>query len=497
MTPAGSEALLSALRRSIPLIILAALIGVAAMNGLRQLQGDRFSASARVLINPSPLSRILTNTQPGFTDPTRTLETAQSLATSREVYESAAQSLGSDEDASALKSATTVSAESSTDLLTFTSEATEAGTAQDITNAVADAYAEFRGELSQAGIGEAADRLRGTLDALPRNDPDRRGLIDQLSRVELLQSLNSSDAQVVDRATSASQISPTPIRDSILGLSIGLIVALIAVAIREAVDTKVRSTEEIERELDLPIIASIPTLPRGRRLVTYGRDQANFSDAYELLAAQVEPRRIDLGRGVIAITSALPKEGKTTTAANLAVAFARRGNDVILADFDFRAASLGDVFGAPPDTPGAASAIDDTGALARVLTFASLDGPRPTLTRTSESPGGRLRILFTGGLADTPEQPVPTSKLAALIGALRSEGQLVILDTPPVLLTAEIKDLSPYIDTVLLCVRQGRITQRGLQALGRQSRTWETRIAGTVLTDVGAEQAPYPYPYRQ
>ena len=115
-----------------------------------------------------------------------------------------------------------------------------------------------------------------------------------------------------------------------------------------------------------------------------------FNDRKARKQGLLEPRRIDGGLAVIAVTSALPKDGKTTTAANLAVAFARRGNDVILADFDFRAASLGEVFGSPADTAGAASIIDDDRVLVAVHDLDLLAGrpghraPCPGSTATAD-----------------------------------------------------------------------------------------------------------------
>jgi Mrp family chromosome partitioning ATPase len=64
---------------------------------------------------------------------------------------------------------------------------------------------------------------------------------------------------------------------------------------------------------------------------------------------------------------------------------------------------------------------------------------------------------------------------------------LVILDTPPALLTVEVAELSKLIDTVVIVARQGRVSQRNLRALSRQARTWPVDLAGAVMTDVQTE----------
>src|SRR5205814_5138739 len=89
------------------------------------------------------------------------------------------------------------------------------------------------------------------------------------------------------------------------------------------------------------------------RMVTYGRHEAAFADSYALLAAQLVQSTAGRDGVVLGVTSSLAGEGKTTTAANLAVVLARRGARVLLRDFDFRSPALAAVFGLPERSPGA------------------------------------------------------------------------------------------------------------------------------------------------
>ena len=120
MSSGGAEALKAAIRRSLVLIVALALLGVVAVNVFQQVRGPRYEADSRVLISTTPISRIITGTEPAFVDPQRSQETARSLAQSPQVYELAAErtggSLGS---ASELQASVTVSAGDS-DLVTFT-----------------------------------------------------------------------------------------------------------------------------------------------------------------------------------------------------------------------------------------------------------------------------------------------------------------------------------------------------------------------------------------
>lgn len=509
MTSGGAEALKAAFRRSLPIIVLLVLLGIVAVNVFKHLKGPVYSATARVEISSTPLSSIITGTQPAFVDPQRTQDTAQVLAGSPQVYQLAHQQTGGRlGSASSLQAATSVSAVSNADILSFTATSSDNTRATQIANAVAAAYTAYRAQLSGSQISNSISKLQSTLATLPATSPQRGAITNELNRLHLLSGLNSSDAVVIQRATSANKTSPSPAKDSLLGFSVGLVLALIVVAVREAVDTTVRSESDVEDVLSAPVLASVRSLPRRTQIVTYGRHEATFGDTYALLAAQLSSSKADDETLVLAVTSALAREGKTTTAANLAIVAARRGADVLLADFDFRRPALSSMFEIPKDAPGALQILDGSERLENVLWSVSLDGPRPAVTwqppnrdvrrtgtprprrsrdtgsngRTTRTPG-QLHILPAGGSAST-SQTAQRSKLGPVIRQFHDQADLIILDTPPALLTVEMTELAQLIDLVLVVVRQGRVSQRSLRSLARQARTWPAEVAGAVLTDV-------------
>ncbi|HLQ21801.1 MAG TPA: hypothetical protein VK132_01275, partial [Gemmatimonadales bacterium] len=241
MTSGGAEALKAAIRRSLPIIIGFVLLGIVAVNVVKQLQGPQYEATSKVLISTTPLSKIITGTEPSFVDPQRIQDTAQTLAGSPQVYQLAASQGGSKlGGAGAMKSATTVGADPNSDILSFTSASSDPQRAVRTVNAVAGAYVAYRGNLSGASIANTVNQIRATIAGLPPGSTQRADLEKQLNKLSVLQSLNSSDAAVVQRAGSANKTTPAPVKDSILGFSIGLVVALLFVALREAIDTTVR-----------------------------------------------------------------------------------------------------------------------------------------------------------------------------------------------------------------------------------------------------------------
>ncbi len=197
-----------------------------------------------------------------------------------------------------------------TDILEFSATNSDSGKAMQIANAVAQAYIAFRAQLSGSQVQATIQRLESTIGKLQSGSAQRTQAQTELNRLQLLAGANSSDAVLVQRAGSADKVSPAPAKDSILGFSIGLIIALIVVAVREAVDTTVRTESDIEDVLAAPVLVSVRSLPRRAQFVTMGRYEAMFADTYALLAAQVSPAE-DSDRGLIlAVTSVLAREAR-------------------------------------------------------------------------------------------------------------------------------------------------------------------------------------------
>jgi non-specific protein-tyrosine kinase len=243
-------------------------------------------------------------------------------------------------------------------------------------------------------------------------------------------------------------------------------------------------------------------------MVTYGRHEHAYSDSYALLAANLAQARTDNKPLVLALTSAVSREGKTTTAANLAVSLARRGHSVLLADFDFRKPALTDLFQIPHEAPGVLQVLNGQARLEDVMWSVTLTGARPRVSQNGVLPAstggastngketdpssGSLVLLPSGG-AVRSQSGTLSQRLGPLLKQLRVRADYIIIDTPPALLTVEMAELSRLIDDVLVVVRQGRVTQRSLRSLSRQARSWPAEVTGAVLTDAPAGEEQYAY----
>jgi Mrp family chromosome partitioning ATPase len=482
--------------------VVLCLIGAAAVNGFRQYEGARHAASARVFVSPSDLGAALTGTQPSYVDQQRLEKTAVALAGSLELYErAAAEADGELGTPAELRSLTSVSGRDN-NILVFTVTRGSAEEAIATANLVADEYIDWRADLAGATIRKAIEQLRRRGVESDRNP----ALLELRNKLEVLDTLNSGGAIVVERATEARKTTPAPVRDSVLGGAIGLVVALLLVGVREALDTKVRSEADVEEALAVPLLATIQSLPRGARIVTMGRHEHVFGDKYALLAANLARIRADSERPVLAVTSAVAAEGKTTTATNLAVSLARRGARVVLADFDLRKPSIAGVFGIPSEAPGVAEMIAGKVGLPEAAWAVPLDGSRLNPVRPNgllrpfgngsrpslNGSEGSLLVVPAGGplRAGTVAQ---SPRLPELLTRLREHADFVIVDTPPALLTAEMAELSRHVDTVIVVVRQGRVSRRSLRSLSRQAQGWPARFVGAVVTDAPDNEEHYAY----
>jgi len=517
MRPSAAEALKAAIRRSLPLTLALVLLGALTVTAIRQYQGPRYQASARIVQSTSDLGQSVLGVQTPYTDPQRVIDTATALAGSPELYDRVAAKDDGDQTAKELREATSVSGGADTDVFTFTVAAKTPEEAIRLVNLIAAEYVAWRGEISGQAIRQAIDQIQnqldaaaGTLDAVVGTE--RAELRGQLNRLKVLDTLNSGGATIVERAEVAVKTSPRPIRDALFGAALGLVIALLLAGVREAFNTRIRSEADVEDALGRPVLASIQTLPKRTDIVTVGRHESRWGDTYALLAANIMQIRGEADRTILAVTSAIAGEGKTTTATNLAVAMAQRGQRVILVDFDLRKPSVGRVFRIPPGSPGVVQVIDGKTDLDQARWTIPLNGGpgQPVAAQNGGAPAGSieargdgsngsgasgvgsLQVIAAGG-NERGARIARSTEVIELLDELAEEADIVVLDTPPALATVEMAELSRMIDLAITVVRYGKVTRRSLVALNRQADTWQTDLVGAVITDAPPEEDDYYY----
>ena len=345
----------------------------------------------------------------------------------------------------------------------------------------------------QAKQGEQA-KAAVVADGLQRDADAKRETFNELARNAQAQ---AQEARIGD--TRAWVVAPAglPLKPSfpkksvflMLGVLLGSAAGSGAVLAAELASPGFRAAEEVEGELGLPYIASVPELPRERagRMRALPRRSAqapweyvlekpnsSFAEAYRNIRATLLPLNGRVVSTTICITSALPGEGKTTTAATLARVMAMRGDRVLLVDCDLRRTRLG---GLGRRGSGAAGDEDETRTdLVQVLQ----EGRDPrSATREDVVPG--LTVLGLRSPVFTARDLFSGDAAKNLLARLKAEYDFVILDAPPVLSVTDAWVISALSDTTLLVARESKTPRGAVRAAVERLRQSRATLHGVVL----------------
>jgi capsular exopolysaccharide synthesis family protein len=211
-------------------------------------------------------------------------------------------------------------------------------------------------------------------------------------------------------------------------------------------------------------------------LVTLANPRSAAAEAYRTLRTNIQLSSIDSPVRALLVTSASADEGKSTTLANLAVAFAQAGQRVVIVDSDLRRPSLHTIFGVANE---------------RGLTTMLLEDDAPAPLVETSVPG--LRLLASGPIPPNPSELLGSKRVEQAIERLRADADLLLFDAPPVLAVSDAAVLSRRVDAAMLIVSAGRTT-RDHASRARQLRVRAgARLLGVVLTNATVEEAVYSY----
>jgi len=210
----------------------------------------------------------------------------------------------------------------------------------------------------------------------------------------------------------------------------------------------------------------------------------HFAEAYRALRANISFSSIDKPVKTILVTSAGPREGKTTTAVNLGIIMAQAGKRVLIVDADFRRPSLHHLFGFSPNgkgaLPGLSNVIVGNSKLAEVLLPTAFDG---------------VAFVPAGIVPPNPSELLGSQRMVAVMSQLGEEADFVLIDSPPCLLYADAVVLSTMADGVLYVVRSGPQDKAAQRRVHKQLQQAKARILGVVFNDAEVEETSGSYHY--
>jgi succinoglycan biosynthesis transport protein ExoP len=311
----------------------------------------------------------------------------------------------------------------------------------------------------------------------------------RLKEAELAEAAYDPSVRVIDTATLPSEpIRPKPLINLVLALVAGLGLGTAAAFAHDFADRSVHTRHDLLVATGMPVLGLIPSArPAQRRLLArrggaapapnaallLGNDPAHsqLAEAYQWLDASLNFARPDAPYRMLVVTSALPGDGKTTSAVNLALTLARRGRRVLLVDADLRRGRVADALGISP-VPGFSELLRGQAV------------PQAVLHTLPLGSGAELVVLPAGAAPAYPAQLLASPRTHEVLGMLSREYDVIVLDTPPVNVLADAALLAAQSDGVIVVARAGSTPADALAFAVEQLRIARAPVLGALLNDI-------------
>lgn len=352
-------------------------------------------------------------------------------------------------------------------------------------NAVADAqrvYTEARTSAVALNFKQAEfEQYKRDEDRLIRSID----LVDsRMKEINVNEDVGSLTVSVLESAKPGYIVRPLPTKVMGMALVAGLMAGVGLAMLRDLLDQRLRSSEEITALLDLPILGAVPHImskkdvPNGRLVQIQPR--SNVAECYRTIRTA-----LSFGNGdgnptkTILFTSPAPGDGKSTCVSNLALAFAQSGRRTLLIDADCRRPTQDRVYD-----------LEDGPGLADVL-----GGKREFADCIRKSELEKLDILPCGHIPSNPAELLDSQALLDLLGHVASEYDQVLIDSPPVIAVTDARILAASCDASVLVLRADRSTRRLAEHARDALQSVGANLLGVIVNDVPRGQSGYGYDY--
>lgn len=364
-----------------------------------------------------------------------------------------------------------------------------------------------------ANYDQILARFKGDLEQIPAKEIElarlrRQGKVTEeiytalqkrLKEAEIAANVEDPSVRVVDPAVvPLKPIYPNKPLSIALAIVLGFALGFGIAFAREAFNTTIRSREELLEESGaIPILGLVPRIEtpgRPRRRFGWAGSRVNgagtrgasdwvtdgigpVAEAYRTLRTNIAFTQHDVPAKVLVMTSALPAEGKSTSASNLARTLALQGYRVALIDADMRRGNLHESYNGRL-SPGLSDVLAGRTELNAAL-------------QSVEAGGAQLQLLSTGTIPPNPAELVGSNRVASLLEQLRSAFDAVIIDSPPLNLVTDAAILATRADGVLLVARSGVTNRDAFRFAVDQLRGVRARILGCILNDIEDHRESY------
>jgi len=293
---------------------------------------------------------------------------------------------------------------------------------------------------------------------------------------------------VVEKAKKpGAPVKPKKLMNVLLGLVVGLLGGVGLAFFFEYLDNTIKSPEEIEAKLGLPVLGIVPVMESTEENIEeiIMKDPQNvISESYKTLRTAIMLSSANRPPKNILITSMGPEEGKTVTSVNLSLTIARSGYSVLLIDGDLRKPRVHTIFG-----------LNNLSGLSTFLAGATND-----IETVFKQPATNLTVIPSGPPPPNPSELLGSSRMNELMRILNDRFDVIIWDSPPLMTVTDSLILSKILDGTIIVTRAGKTTyevvRRGIRTMkGRRAGDMESHVLGIVINALDIKKSDYYYNY--
>ena len=281
--------------------------------------------------------------------------------------------------------------------------------------------------------------------------------------------------------TLGEPVSPRPVRNLGLATLAGLLAGIAAAVLREVLDTTVKTADDLHTLAAAPVLAGIPYDGRAKDGPMRPADDRHSARAEALRQLRTNLQYVDVDRPVktLVVTSAVPGEGKSSTACGVATLFAEAGRRVLIVDADLRRPRIAEYLG-----------LEGAAGLTTVLAGQAAAGD------VMQRYGEHLWVLPSGSLPPNPSELLGSRHMAELLDELRGSFDMVVVDCPPLLPVTDAAVVAARADGALLLARARKTTGAQVTQAAKALRAVDARLLGCVLNMVTPD-GPDAYYYQE
>ena len=302
-------------------------------------------------------------------------------------------------------------------------------------------------------------------------------LLEKRSETAMIKAATVSKNRIIDMALLPEYpVKPKRKLIVLVGLILGLIVGLALAFLRAFLDDTIKGEEDIQKKTTVPLLGMIPNVKGlGDDIKVFDSPKSAISEAFRNLRTNLQFMANDKRNNVIAVTSTVGSEGKTTLSVNLGAILSLSGKKTVILNLDMRKPTLHKKFNLPVGQ-GLSSLLAERTTLSEVIQQTKYEN---------------LDVITSGPVPPNPSELIQGVLMEKILEKLREVYDVIILDTPPVGLVTDARVLMDYADMSIYLFRANISKKEYLQNLKRITQHKELQNLGIVLNDVQSSKSGY------